>query len=57
MTSAYLVKEAHRPKLAGVLGFDGTCRPQIMKDKTSLYGQLLGKIKTMTGTGRCSIPA
>ena len=51
MTSAYLVKEAHRPKLVGVLGFDGTCRPQIIKDKTTLYGRLLEKIKTLTRIG------
>ena len=51
MTCAYMVKETHREKLAGILGFDGTCRPQIVKDQTSLFGQLLGRVKRMTGVG------
>lgn len=51
MTSAYRVKEPFREKLVGVLNVDGTCRPQIVSDKGSRYGQLLNSIKALTGIG------
>jgi carbamoyltransferase len=51
MNSAYMVKESYREKLAGILGFDGTCRPQIVKDQTSIFGQLLLGVKRLTGVG------
>jgi carbamoyltransferase len=35
MTMAYKVAEEHRPRLAGVMSVDGTCRPQIVGDNES----------------------
>lgn len=32
MTTAYTVREGHRPALAAVINIDGTCRPQIVED-------------------------
>jgi carbamoyltransferase len=51
MTSAYRVKEDRRNSVIGVLNVDGTCRPQILADTSSRFGQLLLRIKDLTGCG------
>ena len=52
MTRAYLVKEEHRESLQGVIGVDGTCRPQILKgDEGTPFVRLLNKLKEKTGNG------
>jgi carbamoyltransferase len=51
MTCAYRVREEHRHRLAGVIGIDGTCRPQILEGKDSVYKRLLHRVRALTGTG------
>jgi carbamoyltransferase len=52
MTCAYVVKEAYRDRLSGILGFDGTCRPQIVPSgDSSRFTQLLKAVKAQTGLG------
>jgi carbamoyltransferase len=52
MTMAYLVAESARPRLAGVIGVDGSCRPQILADEDdSPYAKMLHALKRDTGTG------
>jgi carbamoyltransferase len=51
MTNANRVKEALREKVQGVLNVDGSCRPQIISDEKTRFGQLLVKMKTLTGLG------
>jgi carbamoyltransferase len=42
MTMAFKVRPAYRDRLAGVMGVDGTCRPQFVPDdETTEYAQLL----------------
>ncbi|MCM2322639.1 MAG: hypothetical protein NDJ90_05210 [Oligoflexia bacterium] len=55
MTCSYRTRAATRAELQGVIGADGTCRPQILAPKApgaaSRYEQLLERIREKTGTG------
>jgi carbamoyltransferase len=52
MTMGYAVKGECQKALAGVLGVDGTCRPQIVADEDSgVWAELLRALKARTGTG------
>jgi carbamoyltransferase len=52
MTMAYVVKEACIGKLAGVVGPDGTCRPQIVPDESSTdWAELLRRMRHHVGVG------
>jgi carbamoyltransferase len=51
MTMAHMTRQDKRSALKGVINVDGSCRPQIIKDDTSLYGKLLQEVKTLTGHG------
>ena len=52
MTTAYSVRPEWRPRLAGVLSIDGTCRPQLVADEEpSPFGRLLRAIRTRLGYG------
>ena len=52
MTMAYLVAEAARPQLAGVIGVDGSCRPQIVAESdASPFADLLREMRRLTGIG------
>jgi carbamoyltransferase len=52
MTMAYSVHHACRGQLAGVLGVDGTCRPQIVEDGCpSAFGDVLRAMQRKGGVG------
>lgn len=51
MTMAYMVKEAKRDVVRGVINVDGSCRPQIVRKDEFLYRELLEAIKNLTGYG------
>jgi carbamoyltransferase len=52
MTMAYMVREAHRPALAGVMNIDGSCRPQIVGDAADgPFAALLREVRRRTGVG------
>lgn len=52
MTMAYLVSPVWRPRLAGVTGVDGSCRPQIVPDESpDVFARLLHLLKQTTGCG------
>ncbi|MDC0357628.1 hypothetical protein OAO01_02350, partial [Oligoflexia bacterium] len=52
MTSAYRVKLDMRERIKGVIGGDGTCRPQIVsEDSGSPFAQLLRAVREATGLG------
>ncbi|MCM0607197.1 MAG: hypothetical protein KA715_13995 [Xanthomonadaceae bacterium] len=52
MTRAYLVNREHQDKLQGVIGIDGTCRPQILRgNEGTPYANLIQKVKDKTGLG------
>lgn len=52
MTSGFQVRRDALPKLAGVIGVDGSCRPQMVPDAApSLYRALLESVRELTGTG------
>ena len=52
MTMAYVVKPEYRSRLAGVLGPDGSCRPQIVADESgSVLGRLLQEVRRRIGVG------
>lgn len=51
MTSAYMVRPGQRDRLKGVMGKDGTCRPQIVNRMAGSYYELLCSVKKLTGTG------
>jgi len=51
MTMGYMVNENLRGDIQGVLGVDGSCRPQIVTDQSGRYAKLLGKVRRLTGRG------
>jgi carbamoyltransferase len=51
MTMAYDVKAEGRELLKGVVGRDGTCRPQMVDGSYGPYHRLLAKLKEATGLG------
>lgn len=51
MTMSYQVKEKAREHLIGVIGIDGSCRPQIVKEDDSRYAKLLREVRKLTGIG------
>jgi carbamoyltransferase len=52
MTMAYMVKPAHRDRMAGVIGPDGSCRPQIVpEDAAGSFPRLLHQMRARLGTG------
>jgi len=52
MTMAYKVADEHRAVLAGVIGVDGTCRPQIVgDDDESPFAELLRSARRRWGVG------
>jgi len=51
MTMGYMVKPEHRPRLAGVINVDGSCRPQIVTDAPARYAQVLQEVKRRIGIG------
>jgi carbamoyltransferase len=52
MTMAYMVKLECRDRMAGVIGPDGSCRPQIVPDEASRpFARLLHQMRARLGTG------
>lgn len=51
MTMAYRVRPAAREALAGVIGSDGTCRPQMVDASYGKYYQLLRRMRERVGVG------
>lgn len=51
MTMGYMVKEDKRRNMEGVIGIDGSCRPQMVTSNEPRYEKLLQAIKKLTGTG------
>ncbi|MBF0428686.1 MAG: hypothetical protein HQL94_07150 [Magnetococcales bacterium] len=51
MTSIYRVKPEFQGLMAGVIGRDGTCRPQMVADDNSRFSRLLSLIQEITGYG------
>lgn len=51
MTSAYRVKPEFAGRLRGVIGKDGTCRPQVVDIGAGRYWHLLAEMKRLTGLG------
>jgi carbamoyltransferase len=52
MTMAYTVGERYRPRLAGVISIDGSCRPQIVRDDADgPFAALLREVRLRTGLG------
>ena len=52
MTTAYMVREACRDRLAGVIGLDGSCRPQIVPDAAEgPFATLLHGVRERLGAG------
>jgi len=52
MTMAYMVAPAHREALAGVINFEGTCRPQMVPDdEVGPFADLLRGLRSRIGIG------
>ncbi|MBF0296670.1 MAG: hypothetical protein HQL96_15915 [Magnetococcales bacterium] len=51
MTSLYRVRSAFRGALDGVIGRDGSCRPQMVASDFSPFSRLLQAIRQQTGLG------
>lgn len=52
MTTAYMVRRACRERVSGVIGPDGSCRPQIVPDSSSdLFADLLRAVRARIGSG------
>jgi carbamoyltransferase len=51
MTTAFRVREEHRGLMEGVIGMDGTCRPQFVDDESPGYRTLLENVKSRLGYG------
>lgn len=51
MTMAYIVRENKRHFVQGVINVDGSCRPQIVSEKDSVFCELLKEVKQLTGHG------
>jgi carbamoyltransferase len=52
MTTGFMTTPQGRSALAGAIGPDGSCRPQmVVADAGDRWYQLLARVKTLTGTG------
>ena len=52
MTTAYRVRPSCRERMAGVIGLDGSCRPQIVPDDADTpFARLLSAVRTRLGAG------
>lgn len=51
MTMGYMIREEYRKDLEGVIGLDGSCRPQMVGDEAPLFKQLLIAVRNQTGFG------
>lgn len=52
MTCGYLTTSQGRVRLAGAIGPDGSCRPQMVRENPNdLWYRLLANVKKLTGTG------
>ncbi len=52
MTTGFMTTPQGRSALAGAIGPDGSCRPQmVVADEGDRWYQLLARVKTLTGTG------
>ena len=52
MTTGFMTTPQGRSALAGAIGPDGSCRPQmVVADEGDRWYQLLARMKTLTGTG------
>jgi carbamoyltransferase len=52
MTMAYMVSPAYREAMAGVIGVDGSCRPQIVSDgATDCFAELLRALRRRLNLG------
>lgn len=51
MTMAYRVRPEARDSLQGVVGRDGTCRPQMVDESYGSYHRLLVEMKSVIGVG------
>jgi carbamoyltransferase len=52
MTMAYMVREQYRDGMSGVIGLDGSCRPQIVPDAASdPFARLLHHMRARLGLG------
>ena len=51
MTMAYRVRPEATHKLAGVIGRDGTCRPQMVSAADGRFHRLLSELRTTIGVG------
>jgi carbamoyltransferase len=52
MTTGFMTTPQGRSALAGAIGPDGSCRPQMVKeDDLDPWYRLLARVKTLTGTG------
>ena len=52
MTTAYLVRKSCRERVAGVIGPDGSCRPQIVSDSSGdLFAGVLHAVRARLGAG------
>jgi carbamoyltransferase len=51
MTMGYMVPNELRADMQGVLGVDGSCRPQIVTAHEARYARLLNELRSLTGSG------
>jgi len=52
MTNGFLTNEIGKTSLAGAIGPDGSCRPQMVRENTNEpWSRLIMKVKELTGTG------
>jgi carbamoyltransferase len=52
MTTAYMVREGCRDRMAGVIGLDGSCRPQVVPDASDgPFARLLHGLRARLGAG------
>jgi carbamoyltransferase len=51
MTMAYRVRDEGRDLLKGVIGRDGTCRPQMVDESYGVYHRLLQATRSAIGVG------
>jgi carbamoyltransferase len=48
---AYMAKEDSKGQLKGTIGYDNSCRPQILDSDNKKYWTLLKEVKKLTGYG------
>ncbi len=51
MTMGYMVRQDMQEQLEGVIGVDGSCRPQMVGGEAPLFRALLTAVKRRTGRG------